>query len=64
MSPLGTLIVGLAGDLLQFALSKKTEQEILESLAERLAETAKAIAALPGVQADRWKEIHEAWANR
>ena len=63
MTNLAKLIVELAGDLIKFALSNETEQQILERLALRLKETAEAIAALPGIQADRWKEVRDAFAR-
>lgn len=58
------LIIELAGALLKLATSGKTEEEILEELSASVAATAEAIAALPGKQAARWKELADACKAR
>ena len=54
------LIVELAGALLKLATSEKTEEEILQELAARVAETAEAIAGLPAKQTARWQKLADA----
>jgi len=54
------LVIELAGDLLKIATSAETDEQIIQRLADRVAETAKAFAALPGIQAQRWKDLADA----
>lgn len=54
------IIAGLIIDLIKIALTAASDAEILERLSERVADAAKDIAALPGIQAGRWAEIKKA----
>ena len=54
------IIAGLIIDLIKIALTATSDAEILERLSQRVAEAAKDINALPGIQAGRWAEIKKA----